>query len=70
MTPSRTTTIETALGFVLAHPDVHTAIVGTRNPAHMQSNIELVERQVPSSPKNWLKSFTADTMRLAPTGAA
>ena len=34
--------IETALGFVLAHPDVHTAIVGTRNPAHMQSNIELV----------------------------
>ena len=34
--------IETALGFVLAHPEVHTAIVGTRNPDHMRSNIEMV----------------------------
>ena len=34
--------IETALGFVLAHPQIHTAIVGTRNPDHMQSNIDIV----------------------------
>jgi len=39
--------IETALGFVLAHPDVHTAIVGTRNPDHMQSNIDIVNQQLP-----------------------
>ena len=32
-----------ALGFVFAHPQVDTAILGTRNPDHMRSNIELVE---------------------------
>ncbi len=39
--------IETALGFVLAHPEVHTAIVGTRNPDHMQSNIDIVGEHLP-----------------------
>ena len=29
--------IALSLGFVLAHPEVDTAIVGTRNPAHMKS---------------------------------
>ena len=33
-----------ALGFVFAHPEVDTAIVGTRNPFHMLANIELVEK--------------------------
>ena len=33
-----------ALGFALAHEDMHTAIVGTRNPEHMLANIEAVER--------------------------
>ena len=37
--------IELALGFVLAHPAVHTAIVGTRNLSHLQSNIAMVESQ-------------------------
>jgi aryl-alcohol dehydrogenase-like predicted oxidoreductase len=32
-----------SLGFVFAHPQVDTAILGTRNPDHMRSNIELVE---------------------------
>ena len=32
-----------ALGFVFAHPEVDVAIVGTRNPAHMTSNIAMVE---------------------------
>ena len=41
--------IELALGFVLAHPEVHTSIVGTRNPAHMLANIETVERRLPIS---------------------
>jgi len=31
-----------ALGFTLAHDAVDTAIVGTQNPAHMQSNIDWV----------------------------
>ena len=31
-----------ALGFTFAHPQVDTAIVGTRNPDHLLSNIELV----------------------------
>ncbi len=39
--------IALALGFVLAHPDAHTAIVGTRNPAHMLANIRAVETQLP-----------------------
>ena len=39
--------IAMALGFVLAHAEVHTAIVGTGNPDHMLANIEAVERQLP-----------------------
>ena len=35
--------ILTALGFVFAHPEVDTAIVGTQNPDHMASNIEMME---------------------------
>lgn len=36
-----------ALGFTLAHPEVDTAIVGTRNPAHMRDNIRMVEEALP-----------------------
>ncbi len=36
-----------ALGFVFAHKEVDTAIVGTRNPSHMQVNIDIVERSLP-----------------------
>jgi aryl-alcohol dehydrogenase-like predicted oxidoreductase len=36
-----------ALGFVLAHGEVDTAIVGTRNPEHMRANIEWVETELP-----------------------
>ena len=36
-----------ALGFVLAHEDVHTAIVGTANPDHMLANIDAVENHLP-----------------------
>ena len=36
-----------ALGFVLAHQDVHTAIVGTGSPEHMLANIDAVERSLP-----------------------
>ena len=38
-----------ALGFVLAHEDVATAIVGTGNTEHMLANIEAVEKQLPLS---------------------
>lgn len=38
-----------ALGFVLAQPEVDTIIVGTHNPAHLSSNIEMVTRQLPIS---------------------
>ena len=38
-----------AMGFVLAHPEVDTAIVGTRNPAHMHRNVEQVETRLPVS---------------------
>ena len=33
-----------ALGFVFAHDEVDTAIVGTGNPAHMLGNIDLLAR--------------------------
>ena len=36
-----------ALGFVMAYSEVDTAIVGTHNPAHMMSNIEMVNTQLP-----------------------
>ncbi len=36
-----------ALGFTLAHDAVDTAIVGTKNPEHVQANVELVERRLP-----------------------
>jgi aryl-alcohol dehydrogenase-like predicted oxidoreductase len=38
-----------ALGFVLAHEDAHTAIVGTRSPEHMLANIAAVEASLPFS---------------------
>ncbi len=43
--------IVAAMGFVLAHQQVDTAIVGTRNPAHMQKNVEQVETELPVSIK-------------------
>jgi aryl-alcohol dehydrogenase-like predicted oxidoreductase len=36
-----------ALGFVLAHTPVDTAIVGTRDPEHMRANIRMVEERLP-----------------------
>jgi len=36
-----------ALGFVMAHNEVDTAIVGTSDPAHMKANIKLVETKLP-----------------------
>ena len=40
-----------ALGFVLAQPEVDTVIVGTHNPSHLVSNIEMVARQLPIPPE-------------------
>ena len=37
----------TAMGFVFSHPEVDTVIVGTQNQAHMKSNIEIIETQLP-----------------------
>jgi aryl-alcohol dehydrogenase-like predicted oxidoreductase len=39
--------IALALGFTLAHAEVDTAIVGTRNPEHMKSNLAIVENPLP-----------------------
>ncbi len=36
--------VEFALGFVFAHPEPDVAIIGTKNPRHMESNIKLAER--------------------------
>jgi aryl-alcohol dehydrogenase-like predicted oxidoreductase len=41
--------IELALGFVLSHDEVDTAIVGTRNPRHMLENIEIAKTRLPIS---------------------
>lgn len=38
-----------ALGFVLAHEAVDTAIVGTSDPEHMKANIRMAEQQLPIS---------------------
>ena len=36
-----------ALGFNLAHPEINVAIVGTLNPEHLRSNVEMVENSLP-----------------------
>lgn len=36
-----------AMGFTFAHPEVDTAIIGTRNPAHMLANLDMVASQLP-----------------------
>ena len=38
-----------ALGFTLYHDAVDTAIVGTRNPQHMASNLRMVAEDLPIS---------------------
>jgi len=43
--------ILSALGFVLHHSQIHTAIVGSRNPQHMRLNIDMVNHQLPISRK-------------------
>ena len=39
--------ILTSIGFVLAHEEVSTALVGTQNPDHMTSNIDIANDQFP-----------------------
>ena len=51
-----------ALGFVLAHPEVATAIVGTGNPDHMRHNISIVESQLPFPPRQSKNSSGATTV--------
>ena len=36
-----------SLGFVMAHEEIDTAIVGTRNPEHLRSNIDLFNNHLP-----------------------
>lgn len=40
-----------ALGFTLAHDEVDTAIVGTKNPDHLRANIHWVEEELPLAPE-------------------
>jgi aryl-alcohol dehydrogenase-like predicted oxidoreductase len=39
-----------AMGFVLANKNVHTAIVGSQNPAHIQGNVDMFERGLSLDP--------------------
>jgi len=39
-----------SLGFTFAHDEVDTAIVGTKNPGHLRTNIRWIERDLPISP--------------------
>lgn len=43
--------IITAMGFTLAHPEIHVAIVGTKNPQHMSSNIEILPKVLEVKPE-------------------
>jgi len=36
-----------SLGFVMAHEEIDTAIIGTRNPQHLKSNISLFNNDLP-----------------------
>jgi len=48
--------IRMAMGFTFAHPQVHTAIVGTTNPDHLLSNIAMLDKGISPS------SATMDTL--------
>ncbi len=39
--------ILTSLGYTLADPNVNVAIVGTKDPLHMEANIRQVENELP-----------------------
>ena len=56
-----------ALGFTLAHDEVDTAIVGTRNPDHMRANITLVENELPI-PKEAVQELHRRFDQLGPLG--
>jgi len=43
--------ILTAMGFTYAHPEVDVCIIGTQRPAHMVSNINLIDNQLPIAPE-------------------
>ena len=43
--------IVAAMGFTLAHPEVHVAIIGTKNPRHMASNIDTLDAALNTDPK-------------------
>ena len=43
--------IVAAMGFTLAHPEIHTAIIGTKNPRHVVSNIETLDDALNIDPK-------------------
>jgi len=43
--------ILTAMGFTYAHPEVDVCIIGTQRPAHMASNINLIDNQLPIAPE-------------------
>jgi D-threo-aldose 1-dehydrogenase len=55
-----------ALQFVLAHPAIPTVLAGTRNPHHMQENIDLMVHKIPA--EFWAALRDADLVRAnAPT---
>jgi aryl-alcohol dehydrogenase-like predicted oxidoreductase len=39
------------MGFTYAHPEVDVCIIGTQRPAHMVSNINLIDNQLPIAPE-------------------
>ena len=38
------------MGFTLAHPEIHTAIIGTKNPRHVASNINTLDDALDINP--------------------
>ena len=36
-----------AMGFLFAHHEISTAIIGTHNPAHLRANVEMLENELP-----------------------
>ncbi|MFI5046938.1 MAG: aldo/keto reductase, partial [Acidimicrobiia bacterium] len=38
------TPMELMLRFTISHPDMHTTIVGTKNPDHFEANVAAAER--------------------------
>jgi hypothetical protein len=59
------TLAQLAVAWTLARPEVHVAIVGTRNPDHVDEALGAVELELSADVLQWIELIMADTTQVA-----